>query len=408
MGPAATGVPWWCDGRPPLALGPRASRGHRAGRCAIVSFSAPPTTIALRPGFRPTRPREASFPHLTRAYTDVAATIRERGLLDRAYGFYSWVGAALALALAGCLTGFLLLGHSWFQLLIAGALGIVLTQVAFLTHEAAHKQVLASGPASDRLARVLACGVVGISYSWWTNKHNRHHANPNQLGRDPDIEVDTVSFVERDAATATGLRRLITGRQGWLFFPLLTLEGLNLHRHGLRHLLGRGPVKARATELTLVTLRFAAFWVPVFVVLPVGMAFAFLGVQLAVFGVYMGASFAPNHKGMPIVARDAKLDFFSKQVRMSRNVAGGWWATALMGGLNYQVEHHLFPSMPRPHLWRTRLIVREQCLALDVPYTETTLWRSYAIVIRYLNEVGLAARDPFVCHVVARFRPTSA
>ena len=84
------------------------------------------------------------------------------------------------------------------------------------------------------------------------------------------------------------------------------------------------------------------------------MAFAFLGVQLAVFGLYMGASFAPNHVGMPIVARDAKLDFLSKQVLTSRNVSGGWWATVLMGGLNYQIEHHLFPSMPRPHLANAR------------------------------------------------------
>lgn len=335
----------------------------------------------------------------------MAQVVRERGLLQRAYAFYSWVGAGLILAFAGCVAGFVLLGDSWFQLLIAGALGIVLTQVAFLTHEAAHKQVLESGPANDRLARWLACGVVGISFSWWTSKHNRHHANPNRLGKDPDIEVDTISFVEEDAARARGLIAMITRRQGWLFFPLLTLEGLNLHRLGMQHLLGRGEVKARGLELTLVVARFALYLVPLFLVLPVGMAFAFLGVQMAVFGVYMGASFAPNHKGMPIIAADARLDFFSKQVRTSRNVGGGWWATWLMGGLNYQVEHHLFPSMPRPHLAKARRIVREHCRTLDVPYTETSLWRSYRIVVRYLNEVGLAARDPFECHVVARFRP---
>lgn len=346
-----------------------------------------------------------AFPHLTKAYTEVAETIRQRRLLERTYGFYAWVGVALALAFAACLAGFVLLGSSWFQLLVAGALAVVLTQTAFLAHEAAHRQVLTSGPASDRLARVLACGLVGISYSWWTSKHNRHHGNPNQLGRDPDITVDTISFVADDAAAARGLRRLVTRRQGWLFFPLLTLEGLNLHRHGLRHLLGRGPVKGRATELALLSVRFVAFWTPVFLLLPLGMAFAFIGVQLAVFGVYMGASFAPNHKGMPVIARDARLDFFSKQVRTSRNVSGGWWATLLMGGLNYQVEHHLFPSMPRPHLARARAVVREQCRALDVPYTETSLWRSYRIVVRYLNEVGLAARDPFACPMVTQFRP---
>jgi fatty acid desaturase len=310
------------------------------------------------------------------------------------------------LAFAGCVAGFILLGASWFQLLIAGALGLVLTQVAFLSHEATHRQILASGPANDRLGRILASGVAGMSYSWWNAKHSRHHSNPNRVGRDPDIELDTISFVEADAASAGRLRALITRKQGWFFFPLLTLEGLNLHYLGLKHLFSRGEIKGRGIELALVGVRFAVYLTPLFLFLPVGMAFAFIGVQLAVFGVYMGASFAPNHKGMPIIAPDAKLDFFSKQVRTSRNIRGGWWATSLMGGLNYQVEHHLFPSMARPHLAKARLIVMDHCRALGVPYTETSLIESYGIVIAYLNRVGLAARDPFDCHLVARFRPS--
>ena len=60
--------------------------------------------------------------------------------------------------------------------------------------------------------------------------------------------------------------------------------------------------------------------------------------------------------------------------------------------------------MPRPHLAKAREIVREYCTTLDVPYTETSLVRSYGIVIRYLNRVGLAARDPFECPMVDRFR----
>ena len=347
-----------------------------------------------------------SFPPVARAYTHVSNVVKELGLLRRAPLFYLFVGTALLVALAGCITGFVLLGHSWFQLLIAGALGIVLTQVAFLAHEAAHRQILSTGPANDRLARILASGVVGISYAWWDSKHSRHHANPNRVGKDPDIEVDTVSFLEEDAAKARGLRRLITRRQGWLFFPLLTLEGVNLHVLGIRHLMSKEHVKKRWLELALIVARFAAFVVPLFLVLPLGMAFAFLGVQLAVFGVYMGASFAPNHKGMPIIAPGARLDFFSKQVRTSRNIRGGWWATWLMGGLNYQVEHHLFPSMARPHLAKARTVVREHCATLGVPYTETSLWRSYAIVINYLNRVGLAARDPFDCPMVSEYRRT--
>ncbi len=365
-------------------------------------MSSPTSTLGP---IRQTYASAGDFPPVARAYTRVSQVVKESHLLQRTPWFYAAVGAAVALCFAGCVAGFILLGDSWFQLLIAAALGIVFTQAAFLGHEAAHRQILASGPQNDRLARILAAGVVGISYSWWDSKHSRHHANPNTVGKDPDIEVDTISFLDEDAARSRGLIRFITKRQGWLFFPLLTLEGLNLHYLGLRHLLfSKDPIKGRWLEITLVLVRLAVVIVPVFLLLPLGMAFAFLGVQLAVFGVYMGASFAPNHKGMPLIAPGTRLDFFSKQVRTSRNIRGGWWATWLMGGLNYQIEHHLFPSMSRLHLSKAREIVREHCKTLGVPYTETSLWQSYAIVIDYLNRVGLAARDPFDCPMVGEYR----
>lgn len=353
---------------------------------------------------RATKPRTAESVNITQSYTAVSQRVKHDGLLTRTHGFYLCVSLVLVAALVGAGFGLVLLGDSWFQLLIAGGLGLVFTQFAFLAHEAAHRQILASGPANDRIGRVIGTFVIGMSYAWWMSKHTRHHANPNQIGKDPDIAWDTVSFLEEDAARQRGLLAWVTRRQGYLFFPLLTLEGINLHVSAMRILFGAAPVKRRRLEIALIGVRFALYLTALFWFMPVGMAFAFLGVQLAVFGVYMGASFAPNHKGMPIVPRDAKLDFFSKQVRTSRNISGGWWASLLMGGLNYQVEHHLFPSMPRPHLAKARLIVREHCRANDVPYTETTLARSYGIVIGYLNRVGLAARDPFDCPMAQQFR----
>lgn len=343
----------------------------------------------------------ASFPPQLRAFVEVSNLVRAEGLLGRARWYYLLLGAALALVAAGCALAFALLGASWFQLLVAAVLGLVSTQVAFIAHEAGHRQVLAGGRANTRLARILA-GLIGLSYSWWESKHTRHHGNPNRVGKDPDIAVDTISFTPADAAGSRGLRRWITRRQGWLFFPLLTLEGANLYLHSFRHLLTAKGSARRGLELALVIGRFAAIAVPVIWLLPLGMALAFLGVMVAVFGFTMGASFAPNHMGMPLVAREAKLDFFSKQVRMSRNIAGGWWATALYGGLNYQIEHHLFPSMPRPHLARAREIVRAQCARLHVPYTEESIGRAYASVLRNLREVGRSARDPFECPLLAR------
>ncbi|WBU38466.1 acyl-CoA desaturase [Homoserinibacter sp. YIM 151385] len=337
-------------------------------------------------------------------FSALLATVREAGLLRRRRGFYAIVLGVLVLALGGCVAGYVLLGHSWFQLLIAGALGIVFTQFAFLAHEASHRQVFESGRANDRAGRILAAGVVGISYSWWMTKHTRHHANPNMVGRDPDIELDTISFLEEDAASAGRLRALLTRRQGYLFFPLLAFEGINLHVRSMGTLFGRERIDGRALEISLVATRILAYLAVLFLTLPVGMAFAFLGVQLAVFGIYMGASFAPNHKGMAIIPAGTRMDFLRKQVLTSRNIRGGWGMTLAFGGLNHQVEHHLFPSMPRPALARAREIVREHCAVQGIPYTEATLLESYRAVIAYLNRVGLSARDPFDCPLVNRYR----
>ncbi len=285
----------------------------------------------------------------THTFTELAKAVRSRGLQGRRRGFYVMIFAVLVLALAGSATGMILLDDSWLQLLLAGALGVIFTQFAFLGHEASHRQIFESGRANDRSGRVLAA-LVGISYGWWMNKHSRHHANPNKIGKDPDIESDTVSFLEESAAARKGALAWITRRQGYLFFPLLLLEGLNLHVKSINSLSARTPVTGRWIELGMLAVRFMIYFGLIFCLLPFGMAWAFIGVQLAVFGLYMGATFAPNHKGMPIIPADVKPDFLSKQVRTPRNIAGGWWATILMGGLNYQIEHHLFPSMPRPHL----------------------------------------------------------
>jgi len=91
-------------------------------------------------------------------------------------------------------------------------------------------------------------------------------------------------------------------------------------------------------------------------------------------------------------------------VLMSRNVRGGVMVDFAMGGLNYQIEHHLFPSMPRPTLKAVRPIVREYCALHEVKYTEVGFFASYKIVVDYLNNVGLRARDPFQCPLVAQNR----
>ncbi|XBH21466.1 acyl-CoA desaturase [Jonesiaceae bacterium BS-20] len=359
------------------------------------------------PRSKPTRTRGTAG---AANYTRIIAEIKAAGLLHRRTGYYITLFAILMALTGGLITGFILLGDSWFQLLIAAGLAVILTQISFITHEAAHRQVFTSGPTNDRVGRILANAFVGISYQWWMNKHTKHHANPNTVGKDPDIDMEALSFTTEQAQVKTGFMKWLVERQGYAFFPLLTLEGLNLHLESIKYLFVSPKVKNRAKEITTILLRLSIYFALIFWVLPLGLAFAFIGVQMAVFGVYMGASFAPNHKGMPLIGRTTTIDFFSRQVLTSRNIGskhmfGNRFLNIFYGGLNYQVEHHLFPSMPRPNLHAASVLVRKYCEELSVPYTVTTMRHSYAQVITYLNKVGLSGRDPFECPMVADMRP---
>jgi len=340
----------------------------------------------------------------TSDFTELAKKIQDMGLLRRRYGYYWMKFTFLVSMYVGAAFLFLTLGETWWQLALAAALGLLFTQAAFMGHDAAHRQIFNSGKRNEWAALLIANLMVGLSNGWWMNKHGKHHANPNKIDRDPDIEKGIVVFIPRDAAERTGFAAWFAARQGWMLFPLLTFEGLNLHVQAARTVFGRAAVSKRSVEILLLTVRFSVLFFAVFWVLPLGMAFAFLGLQFAVFGVYMGACFAPNHKGMPLVPKDLKIDFLRRQTLMSRNISGGYWLAVGMGGLNYQIEHHLFPSMPRPHLRLVQPIVRQYCADKKVAYTETTLINSYRIVIRYLNTVGLGQRDPFNCPITAEYR----
>ena len=331
--------------------------------------------------------------------------VHDLGLMQRRYGYY-WaklIGAVVVVA--AWVVGFIAIGDSWWQLISAAVLGVLMTQLAFLGHDAAHRQIFKSGRWNDWTSLVLANLFVGISYGWWQSKHTKHHANPNKEGYDPDIALSAVAFTPAMATRHRNrLVRWLVAHQGWYFFPILLLEGLSLHTDGLRRVLRRGKLQRRWVELSFLIVRLGGLAALAFLVLSPGKALVFLAVELAVFGLYMGSTFAPAHIGMPLVSPKLKLDFLRRQVLVSRNISGGRLMSIFMGGLNYQVEHHLFPSMARPHLRKVQPLVSAYCAEAGVPYTQTSLLRAYALVIRYLNTVGLAGRDPFLCPMVAQRR----
>ena len=326
-------------------------------------------------------------------YADLAAEIRRLGLLRPRPGFYAVLLAVQLLALAATVSGMLMLRHSWWALLLAPVLAAVSTQTSFMGHDAGHRQITRRRDTSEALG--LFCGNLlnGLSYTWWVDKHNAHHAHPNDVGSDPDVYPGALVFDRRDAVGRSGLRGWVTRHQAWLFLPLLTLEGMNLQLSSARALMRPGA-RHRTTEATLLVVHAVAYVGLLLVALTWQQAVVFLVVHQALYGVYLGCSFAPGHKGMPRLEPEQAADPLLRQVLTSRNIRGGAFVDYALGGLNYQIEHHLFPSMPRPHLRQAQAVVRRFCADRSVSYEETTAWSSYARAIRHLHAVGAHLRTP--------------
>jgi fatty acid desaturase len=315
--------------------------------------------------------------------------VRGAGLLERRPAYYTVkLGTTAAMLVAG-IAAFVLLGDTWWQLVVAAYLAVVFAQIGFVGHDAGHRQIFRRRRANKLIGVVCANLLIGLSYGWWVDKHNRHHAHPNEVGRDPDVESGALAFTAQQTVARHGVRRLIARCQAWLFFPLLLLEGASLHAASVRALLRR-PDRADLMESGLLAIHTAAYLTAILLVLPPVKAVVFIVAQQGLFGLYLGCAFAPNHKGMPSPADGEAADFLRRQVLTSRNVRGGPVTDWILGGLNYQIEHHLFPSMPRPNLRHVQLMVREFCADHGIDYRECSAVGSYQQALRHLNAVGAA------------------
>ena len=350
-------------------------------------------------------------------FNEVLTRVKAAGLLNKKPSFYMIRLAVISALASGLWTASVFIGQAFNEnpvwiiagFAMAGLLGILSAQYGFIAHEAAHRQIFRGNKANDWLGLILANLFAGLSYGFWMKKHNQHHKVPNQIDADPDIAIRILSFTPESRNSKKGLERWLSDRQGYLFPFLLFLTGFDLLLDSFAGL-GRKDkaLKTRLLEFGLMTVRQAAPYVAMGFIFGWLWAIALWAFQMMIFGFFMGAAFAPNHKGMPLVPKDAKLDFFSRQVLTSRNIRGSWLKDNLMGGLNYQVEHHLFPSMARPNLRKAHAIVGEYCRQNDIPLIEMNLITSYVVIIKYLSKVGLSNNvDPFVCPMVATLRPRS-
>ncbi|MEU5000403.1 acyl-CoA desaturase [Streptomyces sp. NPDC021622] len=333
------------------------------------------------PGTTERQPAGSDFAPLLR-------TVKEQGLLGRRTGWYASTIAVNAVALAATAAGMFLIGGSWWVLLLAPLLSVLCARTAFIGHDAGHSQITGDRGMSRALGLIHGNLLLGMSSAWWNDKHNRHHANPNHIEKDPDVAADVLVWTSKQARVRVGFRRWLTRNQAWLFFPLTLLQGVAMKIYGFQDLRRQSP-RERVVEGLLLVAHLIGYVTLLLVAMPVGHAIAFAAIHQALFGLHLGLAFAPNHKGMEMPDPDGeRWGHLSRQVLTSRNIRGSFLTDWFLGGLNYQIEHHLFPSMPRPSLRRVQPLVRAHCAELGMPYTEAGFVDSYRQVLRHMYEVG--------------------
>ena len=322
-------------------------------------------------------------------FAELSRQVRDAGLLAQRSRYYTIKITATVAALLALTGGAILLGNSWWDLLLGVLFAFVMVQLAFIGHDAGHRQVSGHRPTNDAIGLVLANLLTGFSFGWWMNKHSRHHAHPNQPGKDPDIASGALVYTPEQVQGRRGLKRWLTRIQVVTLLPLLFLEAVNLHVAAVRDI----PRRRRGAfaEAVLLAGHFAIFFVGPFLLLSPIRAALFIAITQAVFGFYLGGCFLTNHVGMPALDRNDRSGFLVDQVVTSRNLRGRKFTGFLFGGLDTQIEHHLFPTMPRANLRRARELVRPFCAERSIVYTEESPWHAYHQVLRHLRTMGAAA-----------------
>lgn len=324
-------------------------------------------------------------------YMELRRRVRSAGLMDRQPLYYGSMIAINFALLATSLGIFAVFRSPWVQALNALFLGFVLAQGGFLFHDAGHRQISRHRSVSAFFGIIFGNLFAGVSYAWWVHKHDMHHANPNHHDLDPDIDIPVIAFSPEQAQEKRGFARLIASYQAYLFFPLLFFVTPGQHLASARFLRSERPRYCWAEIIALCLHPIIYFGLPLYFLSPWS-ALLVIVLSRAFGGFYLATVFAPNHKGMLIIDEGMDIDFVRSQVLTSRNVRAHPIVDFWYGGLNYQIEHHLFPSLPRNKMREVQAVVKTFCQERGISYYETSMLTSYREILEHLHATSAPLR----------------
>ncbi len=321
-------------------------------------------------------------------YRDLRIEVSEAGILDRDYFYY---GSLIIISLLGFFFSCFLLLFELRTILAPVFLVCFLffsIQLSGLFHDAGHRAIFKSARNNDILGYLIAF-IANVSFSYWKYKHNKHHANPNEIDSDPDLDIPLFSYTTHKVQKNFFTRAMFK-YQSYLYYPLGLFSLFYLRQLGLFYIKDNFKTLMLLEILAIAVSSFFWYVLP-FIILGPYAAMVFIVLTNFGVGVYLANIFAPNHKGMPQVEKGAKISFIEQQINTARNVRSNWLLDILYVGLNYQIEHHLFPNCPRNKLGQITPYVKRLCREMKLDYTEAGVIESNKIIVRELRKASLVA-----------------
>jgi len=186
-----------------------------------------------------------------------------------------------------------------------------------------------------------------------------------------------------------------------LYWPILCSARLSwVLQSALHQLLPRNPKVtsdamyiAELAGLAVHHLLYSSLVATIAWTSSIPLAVFFVVLSQAFGGVLLGLVFLVGHNAMDVLTLDElrSVDFVRLQVRTTRNVDPHWFTDWFTGGLSYQIEHHIFPTVPRHHLPKVATVLRAFCDKHSIPYTSESLIEGNKAVCAILKQVSMAA-----------------
>ena len=267
-------------------------------------------------------------------------------------------------------------------------LSLIMARFAFIGHDAGHGAAAPGKSLNNVFGSLSMTTVCGLAFQEWRDRHRAHHQYCQSEERDPDMKIDVVaSLTSRSHAAKSPLARRLCRYQHYYVWPLTLLFGHN-QRHGSHAGVIRRPLFYRLDLLFLLLHGFLWLILPLLLqVDPLRVILVYL-LPGTLLGPHMAAIFWVNHIGMPLADRTKNLSWVEQQVVSSRTIRNPAWLDWFFGGLNFQIEHHIYPAVPSTRLRRMQAVVRPVIEAAGLPYENPRWTTSVRQVGSHFRAIG--------------------